>query len=64
MSSKAELPGLHFFLAGRDADGGVILVMLDIGEEYVPHHRHQVHIKYAELSRHQAATYFIKNIFY
>jgi hypothetical protein len=63
MSSKAELPVLHLFLAGRDADGGVILVVLDIREEYVPHHRHQVHIKHAKLSRHQAATNFIKFLF-
>ncbi len=56
MSSKAELPGLHLFFTGSDADGGVILVVLDIGEENVPHHRHKVHIKHAELRRHQAAT--------
>jgi hypothetical protein len=60
MSSKAELSGLHLFLSGRDADGGVILVVLDIGEEYVPNHRHQVHIKHTKLSRHQAATNFKK----
>ncbi len=52
MSSKAELSGLYLFLTGRDADGGVILVVLDVGEEYVPHHRHQVHIKHTKLSRH------------
>jgi hypothetical protein len=63
MSSKAKLPGLHLFLAGRDADGGVILVVLDIGEKYVPHHRHKVHIKYAKLRRHQAETNFKKILF-
>ena len=51
LSSEAELPRLQDLVAGG---GSVDRLMLYVGEEDVPHHRHQVHVEHAELGRNQA----------